>query len=192
MEFLYVPFKNYFLSDLYITHFLPAGPSLRPTEPRFHLDLDRTELWSSPSPRPSPFVTEMPGARSHTATPERRGSPLPDFSEPRRASLEGDIGGALRQRAKGERSTSDEVGGSPRRGLHQYFSRFDDAMKLRSQLANEKPAQEGASDVEEFDPFRVFRLIGSILLAVFVRIFVCKYLVGLHAINTSLRVLIYF
>lgn len=153
-----------------------SGPSLRPTEPRFHLDLDRTELWSSPSPRPSPFVSETPGARSHTATPERRGSPLPDFSEPRRASLEGDIGGGLRQRAKGERTTSDEVGGSPRRGLHQYFSRFDDAMKLRSQLANEKPAQEGASDVEEFDPFRVFRLIGSILLAVFVRVFVCKYL----------------
>uniref|UniRef100_A0A3B5KYZ4 Calcium modulating ligand n=1 Tax=Xiphophorus couchianus TaxID=32473 RepID=A0A3B5KYZ4_9TELE len=106
---------------------------LRSVEPRFHLDLDRSEPWSSPSPRP--------GAR-------------------------------LRHRAK----VSDEAGGSPRRGLHQYLSRFDDAMKLRSQLANEKPAQDGDSDVEEFDPFRVFRLVGSVLLAVFVRVFVCKYL----------------
>ncbi|KAM4547449.1 guided entry of tail-anchored proteins factor CAMLG [Fundulus diaphanus] len=150
-----------------------SGASLRPTEPRFHLDLDRTEPWSSsvPSPRPSPFLSETPGARSHTATPERRGSPLPDFSQPRRASLEDDIGAGLRLRTKG-----DEVSGSPRRGLQQYLSRFDDAMKLRSQLASEKPAQEGGSDVEEMDPFRVFRLIGSILLAVFVRAFVCKYL----------------
>ncbi|XP_005807258.1 calcium signal-modulating cyclophilin ligand [Xiphophorus maculatus] len=140
-----------------------SAAGLRSVEPRFHLDLDRSEPWSSPSPRP--------GARSHTATPERRGSPLPDFGQPRRASLEGDVGG-LRHRAK----ASDEAGGSPRRGLHQYLSRFDDAMKLRSQLANEKPAQDGDSDVEEFDPFRVFRLVGSVLLAVFVRVFVCKYL----------------
>lgn len=49
-------------------------------------------------------------------------------------------------------------------------------MKLRGQLANEKPAEDGMSDSEEFDPFRVFRLIGSVLLAVFVRVFVCKYL----------------
>uniref|UniRef100_A0A3B3XHM9 Calcium signal-modulating cyclophilin ligand n=1 Tax=Poecilia mexicana TaxID=48701 RepID=A0A3B3XHM9_9TELE len=123
---------------------------------------------------PSPFLSEAPGVRSHTATPERRGSPLPDFGQPRRASLEGDVGG-LRHRAKAERP-SDEAGGSPRRGLHQYLSRFDDAMKLRSQLANEKPEQDGGSDVEEFDPFRVFRLVGSVLLAVFVRVFVCKYL----------------
>lgn len=52
-------------------------------------------------------------------------------------------------------------------------------MKLRGQLANEKPAEDGRLDSEEFDPFRVFRLIGSILLAVFVRVFVCKYLVSL-------------
>lgn len=153
---------------------LSAAAGLRTVEPRFHLDLDRSEPWSSPSPRP--------GARSHTATPERRGSPLPDFGQPRRASLEGDVGG-LRHRAK----ASDEAGGSPRRGLHQYLSRFDDAMKLRSQLANEKPAQDGDSDVEEFDPFRVFRLVGSVLLAVFVRVFVCKYLVGQPAVNMKLQ-----
>uniref|UniRef100_UPI0037E8DF8A guided entry of tail-anchored proteins factor CAMLG n=1 Tax=Semicossyphus pulcher TaxID=241346 RepID=UPI0037E8DF8A len=155
-----------------------AGASRRPTEPRFHLDLDRTEPWSSSSssPRPSPFLPEASvlGSRSHSATPERRGSPLPGCNEPHGGSLEDDIGG-LRQRPRGERAT-DDLSNSPRRGLQKYLSRFDDAMKLRGQLANEKPAEDGGSDTEEFDPFRVFRLIGSILLAIFVRVFVCKYL----------------
>ncbi|KAM3869126.1 guided entry of tail-anchored proteins factor CAMLG [Diretmus argenteus] len=152
-----------------------AGASRCPTEPRFHLDLDRTQTWpssASASPRPSPFLPEASGfsSRSHSATPERRGSPLPDSSEP----LEDDVGG-LRQRPRGERA-SDDPSGSPRRGLQKYLSRFDDAMKLRGQLANEKQAQDGGSDSEEFDSFRIFRLIGSILLAIFVRVFVCKYL----------------
>ncbi|XP_008295385.1 guided entry of tail-anchored proteins factor CAMLG isoform X1 [Stegastes partitus] len=155
-----------------------AGASRRPTEPRFHLDLDRTEPWSSSSssPRPSPFLPEASGfgSRSHSATPERRGSPLPDCGEPHGGSLEDDLGG-IRQRPRGERA-SDDISGSPRRGLQKYLSRFDDAMKLRGQLANEKPAQDGGSDSEELDPFRIFRLIGSILLAIFVRVFVCKYL----------------
>ncbi|XP_047463426.1 calcium signal-modulating cyclophilin ligand [Mugil cephalus] len=155
------------------------GASRRNTEPRFHLDLDRTEPWSSSasSPRPSPFLPEASGlgSRSHSATPERRGSPLPDCSEPHGASLEDDLGVGLRQRPRGERAP-DDIGGSPRRGLQKYLSRFDDAMKLRGQLASEKPAEDGGSDVEELDPFRIFRLIGSVLLAVFVRVFVCKYL----------------
>lgn len=156
-----------------------AGTSRRPTEPRFHLDLDsRTEPWSSASssPRPSPFLPEASGAsnRSRSATPERRGSPLTGCSEPHTGSLEDDIGG-VRQRPRGERA-SEDISSSPRRGLQKYLSRFDDAMKLRGQLVNEKPAQDGGSDAEEFDPFRVFRLIGSILLAIFVRVFVCKYL----------------
>ncbi|KAM4620063.1 guided entry of tail-anchored proteins factor CAMLG isoform 2-T2 [Polymixia lowei] len=162
------------------------GASRRPAEPRFHLELDRTEPWPSsssasprPSPRPSPFLPEASGlgSRSHSATPERRGSPLPDCIEPMGGGLEDDIGGlgGVRQRPRGERA-SDDPSGSPRRGLQKYLSRFDDAMKLRSQLANEKPAQNGGCDTEEFDPFRVFRLIGSILLAIFVRVFVCKYL----------------
>ncbi|XP_040908351.1 calcium signal-modulating cyclophilin ligand isoform X2 [Toxotes jaculatrix] len=154
------------------------GASRRPTEPRFHLDLERTEPWSSSSssPRPSPFLPEASGlgSRSLSATPERRGSPLPDCSDLPGGSLEDDIGG-VRQRPRGERA-SDDLSGSPRRGLQKYLSRFDDAMKLRGQLANEKPPQDGGSDSEEFDPFRIFRLIGSILLAVFVRVFVCKYL----------------
>ncbi|KAM9348175.1 guided entry of tail-anchored proteins factor CAMLG [Symphorus nematophorus] len=155
-----------------------AGASRRPTEPHFHLDLDRTEPWSSSSssPRPSPFMPEAAGlgSRSLSATPERRGSPLLGFSEPLGGSLEDDSGG-IRQRPRGER-VSDDPSSSPRRGLQKYLSRFDDAMKLRGQLASEKPAQDGGSDSEEFDPFRIFRLIGSVLLAIFVRIFVCKYL----------------
>ncbi|XP_028278175.1 guided entry of tail-anchored proteins factor CAMLG [Parambassis ranga] len=152
------------------------GASRRPTEPRFHLDLDRTEPWSSSSssPRQSPFLPESSGLGSHSHTPERRGSPLPDCSEPPGSSLEDEIVG-IRQRPRGERA-SDDLSGSPRRGIQKYLSRFDDAMKLRGQLANEKPVQDGGSDSEEFDPLRVFRLIGSILLAVFVRVFVCKYL----------------
>ncbi|KAM6984183.1 guided entry of tail-anchored proteins factor CAMLG [Tautogolabrus adspersus] len=155
-----------------------AAASRRPTEPRFHLDLDRTEPWSSSSSssRPSPFLPEASavGSRSHSATPERRGSPLPGCSESHTGSLDDDIGG-IRQRPRGERA-SDDISNSPRRGLQKYLSRFDDAMKLRGQLANEKPTQDGESEAEEFDPFIVFRLIGSILLAVFVRVSVCKYL----------------
>ncbi|XP_077596843.1 guided entry of tail-anchored proteins factor CAMLG [Stigmatopora nigra] len=138
-----------------------GGFTRRPTEPRFHLDLDRPESWSSsqPSPKPSP--------RSRGATPERRDSPLPDEAAPTDGHLRG-----LRQRPKAELSVGDNAS-----GLHPYLSRFDDAMKLRGQLASEKPVQDGEADGEEdFDPFTVFRLVCSVLLAVFVQVFVCKYL----------------
>uniref|UniRef100_A0A3Q3WYN8 Uncharacterized protein n=1 Tax=Mola mola TaxID=94237 RepID=A0A3Q3WYN8_MOLML len=82
--------------------------------------------------------------------------------------------------SRGSRSHSAtperRASGPPRPGLQKYLSRFDDAMKLRGQLANEKPVQDGGSDPDELDPFKVFRLFGSVLLAVFVRLFVCKYL----------------
>ncbi|CAB1461011.1 unnamed protein product [Pleuronectes platessa] len=45
-----------------------AGASLRPTEPRFHLDLDRTE-WSSSLPRPTPFPAG--GLRAQQPLPQR-------------------------------------------------------------------------------------------------------------------------
>lgn len=79
------------------------------------------------------------------------------------------------------------MGGSPHRGFKKYLSRFDDAMTLRGQLANEKPQQDGGSDSEDLDPFRVFRLVGSILLAVFVRVFVCRYLVSGVALSSFLQ-----
>lgn len=82
----------------------------------------------------------------------------------------------VRLRPRGETS-SEERSCSPRRGLNTYLSRFDDAMKLRGQLANEKASQENGAEVEEFDSFRLFRLLGSVVLAVCVRVFVCHYLV---------------
>ncbi|XP_007238956.3 calcium signal-modulating cyclophilin ligand [Astyanax mexicanus] len=145
-------------------------------EPRFHLDLDPNDAWTPPvsSKRLSPYISETGGSKNTTpsSTPERRGSPLPDSRED---LGEDDLSRGVRQRPRGELS-SDEHSRSPRRGLQKYLSRFDDAMKLRGQLANEKAAQDSSSDPEELDPFRLFRLTGSVLLAVFVRIFVCQYL----------------
>ncbi|XP_012675070.1 calcium signal-modulating cyclophilin ligand [Clupea harengus] len=146
----------------------------RVVEPRFHLDLDRSESWSSPVVATkilSPFLSDP----SHT--PERRGSPLPDTSDNLNSSgfLEDDLVGVVRQRPRGELA-ADEHSRPPAKGLQKYLSRFDDAMKLRGQLANEKAAQESSSETEELDSFRLFRLVGSVILAVFVRVFACKYL----------------
>lgn len=147
-------------------------------EPRFHLDLDRNESsWSTPlvtTKRLSPFLSDP------NDTPERRGSPLPDISDGLSTGgfLEDDLGGVVRQRPRGELATDDHSRGSPHKGLQKYLSRFDDAMKLKGQLASEKAAQESSSDTEELDSFRLFRLVGSVILAVFVRVFVCKYLVS--------------
>ncbi|KAK7925165.1 hypothetical protein WMY93_007475 [Mugilogobius chulae] len=139
-----------------------SGPTIRSTEPRFHLDLDGSQSWTSPSSgltqRPSPFEPSP----SHSATS--------DCSKPLEGAVEEDPG-EVRQMPRGE-----ECSASQRKGLQKYLSRFDDAMKLRGQLANEKPAQDSGAESEEFDAFRVFRLIGSVLLALFVRMFVCKYL----------------
>lgn len=82
--------------------------------------------------------------------------------------------GGVRQRPRGER-VSDELSGSPRPGLHKYLSRFDEAMKLRGQLASEKAAVDAG---DEPDPFGAFRLVASVLLALFVRVFVCRFLVS--------------
>ncbi|XP_077361901.1 guided entry of tail-anchored proteins factor CAMLG [Festucalex cinctus] len=141
-----------------------GGSPRRPPEPRFHLDLDRTDAWSSsqPSRRPSPFLPDSVSL-SRGATPERRDSPLPPDDT---ATADSHLRGFRQKLAMGDNPS----------GLHQYLSHFDDAMKLRGQLANEKPAQDNEADGEEFDPFSVFRLICSVVLAVFVRVFVCKYL----------------
>ncbi|XP_069754505.1 guided entry of tail-anchored proteins factor CAMLG [Narcine bancroftii] len=65
---------------------------------------------------------------------------------------------------------------APQRGIEQYISRFDEAMKIRNQLMSEQSGRENGDEGEEFGTFRVFRLVGSALLALMVRIFVCKYL----------------
>ncbi|NXQ31780.1 CAMLG protein, partial [Alaudala cheleensis] len=83
--------------------------------------------------------------------------------------------GELRHRARGE-LPSEAAPRPPRHGLEQYLSRFDEALKLRNQLMSEKPSQENGNAAEEFDSFRIFRLVGCALLAIGVRAFVCKYL----------------
>ncbi|XP_030139675.4 guided entry of tail-anchored proteins factor CAMLG [Taeniopygia guttata] len=83
--------------------------------------------------------------------------------------------GELRQRHRGE-LPSEAAPRPPRHGLEQYLSRFDEALKLRNQLMSEKPSQENGNAAEEFDSFRIFRLLGCALLAIAVRAFVCKYL----------------
>ncbi|KAL0994810.1 hypothetical protein UPYG_G00127440 [Umbra pygmaea] len=152
------------------------GASSRVTEPRFHLDLDRIEPWSASSPRLPPFLPEAVGSsHPHSDISERRGSPLSDSSEGLGGAVDDEVIQGVRQRPRGEAQLASEV--TSRFGLQKYMSRFDDAMKLRGQLASEKQAQDAAkSDPEELDSFRLFRLVGSVLLAIFVRVFVCKYL----------------
>nr|KAF6446135.1 calcium modulating ligand [Rousettus aegyptiacus] len=72
--------------------------------------------------------------------------------------------------------TADTIQRGSRHGLEQYLSRFEEAMKLRKQLISEKPNQEDGNTTEEFDSFRIFRLVGCALLAFGVRAFVCRYL----------------
>ncbi|KAG7464814.1 hypothetical protein MATL_G00169710 [Megalops atlanticus] len=134
-------------------------------EPRIHLDLEKPETWPSsvPSKRQSPLSSEV-------GSTERKGSPVPESREALGSLTEEGGSAELRQRSRGEQP-ADGHG-----GLQQYLSRFDEAMRLREQLASEKPAQESSSGAEELDAFRLFRLIGSVVLAIIVRVFVCKYL----------------
>lgn len=134
------------------------------TEPRFHLDLDRNECFSPSmtTKRVSPFVLE---AQSEGFVLNEKNDEEGEETEP-----------GIRLRPRGETS-SEERSRSPRRGINAYLSRFDDAMKLRGQLTNEKESQESSAEADEFDSFRLFRLLGSVVLAVCVRVFVCHYLV---------------
>ncbi|XP_065546790.1 guided entry of tail-anchored proteins factor CAMLG [Lathamus discolor] len=81
----------------------------------------------------------------------------------------------LRHRGRGE-LPPEAAARPPRHGLDQYLSRFEEALKLRNQLMNEKPSQENGNAAEEFDSFRIFRLVGCTVLAITVRAFVCKHL----------------
>uniref|UniRef100_A0A452UTL9 Guided entry of tail-anchored proteins factor n=2 Tax=Ursus maritimus TaxID=29073 RepID=A0A452UTL9_URSMA len=101
------------------------------------------------------------------------GDKLDSFIKPPECS--NDVNLELRQRNRGD-LTADTVQRGSRHGLEQYLSRFEEAMKLRKQLISEKPSQEDGNTTEEFDSFRIFRLVGCALLAFGVRAFVCKYL----------------
>ncbi|XP_028907786.1 calcium signal-modulating cyclophilin ligand isoform X2 [Ornithorhynchus anatinus] len=95
------------------------------------------------------------------------------FNAPVECNNEGHL--ELRPRSRGDPTVENAQRG-PRHRLDQYLSRFDEAMKLRNQLISEKPGQENGNSAEEFDSFRIFRLVGCALLAFGVRAFVCKYL----------------
>ncbi|XP_004836285.1 calcium signal-modulating cyclophilin ligand isoform X2 [Heterocephalus glaber] len=101
------------------------------------------------------------------------GDKLDCFMKPPECST--DVNLELRQRNRGD-LTADTVQRGSHHGLEQYLSRFEEAMKLRKQLISEKPHREDGSTTEEFDSFRIFRLVGCALLALGVRAFVCKYL----------------
>lgn len=101
------------------------------------------------------------------------GDKLDSFIQP--AECSSNDGGELRQRSRGD-PTAGAAQRASHHGLEQYLSRFEEAMKLRKQLSSEKPSQEDGSTAEEFDSFRIFRLVGCALLALAVRAFVCKYL----------------
>ncbi|EPY84920.1 hypothetical protein CB1_000434027 [Camelus ferus] len=112
-----------------------------------------------------------------SGVPEVKGTQLGDkldsFIKP--SECGNDISLELRQRNRGD-LTADTAQRGSRHGLEQYLSRFEEAMKLRKQLISEKPNQEDGNTTEEFDSFRIFRLVGCALLAFGVRAFVCKYL----------------
>ncbi|XP_015993165.1 calcium signal-modulating cyclophilin ligand isoform X2 [Rousettus aegyptiacus] len=101
------------------------------------------------------------------------GDKLDSFIKPPEGS--NDVNLELRQRNRGN-LTADTIQRGSRHGLEQYLSRFEEAMKLRKQLISEKPNQEDGNTTEEFDSFRIFRLVGCALLAFGVRAFVCRYL----------------
>lgn len=120
-------------------------------------------------------VCNLAGTADHASgTLEHKGEKKDLFSKTPEAGNEGTS--ELRQRSRGDLMEVPQR--TPRHGLDQYLSRFDEAMKLRNQLMSEKPSQENGSAAEEFDSFRIFRLVGCALLAIGVRAFVCKYLVS--------------
>ncbi|XP_035263885.1 calcium signal-modulating cyclophilin ligand-like isoform X1 [Anguilla anguilla] len=129
-------------------------------EPRVQLDQERPEAWPSSiaSNRLSPLGLDRKGSPLQ----ESRGTPG-SCSEDRGAT-------EVNLRSRGELPSEGT------QGLQQYLSHFDEATKLREQLAGEKPAQENNSDPdpEPLDVFRLVRLIGSIVLAIIVRVFVCN------------------
>ncbi|XP_066471994.1 guided entry of tail-anchored proteins factor CAMLG [Tiliqua scincoides] len=146
------------------------------SESKIQLEQDK------PSPLPTPVskrvvlgdsVCNLAGTADHASgMVEHKGEKKDLFSKTPEAGSEGTS--ELRQRSRGDLMEVPQR--APRHGLDQYLSRFDEAMKLRNQLMSEKPSQENGNAAEEFDSFRIFRLVGCALLAIGVRAFVCKYL----------------
>ncbi|XP_074147000.1 guided entry of tail-anchored proteins factor CAMLG [Sminthopsis crassicaudata] len=111
-----------------------------------------------------------------SGTTEIKGTQLVDKKDSLINTPDSSSDGNLELRHRKRDLTTETVQRSSQHGLDQYLSRFDEAMKLRKQLISEKPSQENGNTGEEFDTFRIFRLVGCALLALGVRAFVCKYL----------------
>ncbi|XP_069932210.1 guided entry of tail-anchored proteins factor CAMLG isoform X2 [Oryctolagus cuniculus] len=139
-------------------------------------DGDRLNALGIPSVSKRVVLGDSVGAGAvdqHGSAAEVRGDALDSLIPP--PECPDDLNLELRLRSRGELA-ADAVQRASRHGLEQYLSRFEEAMKLRRQLTSEKPSQEDGSAAEEFDSFRIFRLVGCALLALAVRAFVCKYL----------------
>lgn len=152
------------------------------TELRHQRDQDKLESFSASAisrkgVASSDAMNDLEGTTNHpNITGVIKGSHIVDHGDLFGKMPEVNDGSVdLRHRSKGE-SASELAHHPPRQGLQQYFSRFEEAMKLRTQLMNEQPTSENENVTEDYDAFRVFRLVGSALLAVFARVFVCKYL----------------
>ncbi|XP_069508672.1 guided entry of tail-anchored proteins factor CAMLG [Ambystoma mexicanum] len=113
---------------------------------------------------------------NHSTISDLKGSIEERMDFAKSSELNNDNNCAVRQRNRIDLAPTDSVQQAPRHGLNQYLSKFDEAMKLRNQLISEKPSPDNGNAVEELDSFRIFRLLGSALLAIGVRVFVCKYL----------------
>lgn len=148
------------------------------SESKVQLEQDKPSPLSTPVSKRvvlGDTVCSLSGTADHaSSTVENKGEKKDLFSKTSEAGSEGTI--ELRQRSRGDLMEISQR--APRHGLDQYLSRFDEAMKLRNQLMSEKPSQENGNAAEEFDSFRIFRLVCSALLAIGVRAFVCKFLVS--------------
>ncbi|XP_043559390.1 calcium signal-modulating cyclophilin ligand isoform X1 [Chiloscyllium plagiosum] len=146
-------------------------------------ELEKTEsLQNSSLPKRTPGITNETADGSVTSIHYTNGKELQQpYSVDTRDSLskineaDNSLGQGSRHLGKADVPV-EQAQRAPRRGIEQYISRFDEAMKLRNQLMSEKTSHENGGGGEEFGTFRVFRLVGSALLALMVRVFICKYL----------------
>uniref|UniRef100_A0A7M4EWW4 Calcium modulating ligand n=1 Tax=Crocodylus porosus TaxID=8502 RepID=A0A7M4EWW4_CROPO len=148
------------------------------SESKLQLELEKSNSLPVPSVSKrivlGDAVCSLAGTADHASgITELKGDKKDLFSKT--PELGGEGPSELRHRSRGE-LPPEPAQRAPRHGLDQYISRFDEAMKLRNQLMSEKPSQENGNAGEEFDSFRIFRLVGCALLAIGVRAFVCKYL----------------
>ncbi|XP_068129105.1 guided entry of tail-anchored proteins factor CAMLG [Hyperolius riggenbachi] len=128
---------------------------------------DSLPLQSALSKRGTVFPGETGASSDHSC------GDVPSYVE---ENMDFNQGSDYRNDANGLRNRTDISSEATPTGLNQYLTRFDEAMKLRNQLGSEKSVPDNGNGVDEMDSFRIFRVVGSAVLAVAVRLFVCKFL----------------